>query len=203
LQEKDGKILLAAVDCTGHGVPGAFMSMIGIDMLNEIVNGKGITEPDQILNLMHRRIRQALKQEITQNRDGMDIALCVIDEKGRQLTFSGAKTSIVYCQNDQLLEIKGNNVPIGGLQREQDRIFTRHVISTETPTTFYLFTDGYKDQFGGNSNTKLTARAFKQLLFSMHKQPADAQKTALANHLEEWMGTHPQLDDILVIGVKI
>lgn len=203
LQEKDGKILLATVDCTGHGVPGAFMSMIGIDILNEIVNEKGITEPDQILNLMHQRIRQALKQEVTQNRDGMDIALCVIDEKGRQLAFSGAKTSIVYCQHDQLLEIKGDNVPIGGLQREQDRIFTRHVITTETPTTFYLFTDGYKDQFGGDNNTKLTARAFKQLLFSMHKQPAETQKTLLTNHLEEWMGNYPQLDDILVMGVKI
>ncbi|WP_250631198.1 GAF domain-containing protein [Rhodoflexus caldus] len=203
LQEKDGKVLLAAVDCTGHGVPGAFMSMIGIDILNEIVNEKGITEPDQILNLMHQRIRQALKQEITQNRDGMDIALCVIDETGRKLTFSGARTSIVYCQHNQLLEIKGDNVPIGGLQREQDRIFTRHIITTETPTTFYLFTDGYKDQFGGENNTKLTARAFKQLLFSMHRQPAETQKTLLANYLEEWMGSHPQLDDILVMGVKI
>jgi serine phosphatase RsbU (regulator of sigma subunit) len=100
MQEKDGKILLATVDCTGHGVPGAFMSMIGIDILNEIVNGKGITAPDQILNLMHKRIRQALKQEVTQNRDGMDIALCVIDRDGKQLTFSGAKTSIVYCQHN-------------------------------------------------------------------------------------------------------
>ncbi|WP_448519358.1 GAF domain-containing protein [Rhodoflexus sp.] len=203
MQEKDGKILLAAVDCTGHGVPGAFMSMIGIDLLNEIVNGKGITQPDLILNLMHRRIRQALKQEVTQNRDGMDVALCAIDKKTKKITFSGAKTSIVYCQHDQLLEIKGDNVPIGGLQREQDRTFTRHVITTETPTTFYLFTDGYKDQFGGDNNTKLTARAFKQLLFSMHKQPAETQKTLLTNHLEEWMGAHPQLDDILVMGVKI
>ena len=203
MQEKDGKILLATVDCTGHGVPGAFMSMIGIDILNEIVNGKGITAPDQILNLMHKRIRQALKQEVTQNRDGMDIALCVIDRDGKQLIFSGAKTSIVYCQHNQLLEIKGNNVPIGGLQHEKDRIFTRHTITTEAPTTFYLFTDGYKDQFGGENNTKLTARAFKQLLFGMHKQPAETQKTLLSNYLEEWMGSNPQLDDILVIGVKI
>ncbi|MCS7019052.1 MAG: GAF domain-containing protein [Cytophagales bacterium] len=203
LQEKDNKILLAAVDCTGHGVPGAFMSMIGIDILNEIVNQKGITEPDQILNLMHCRIRQALKQEVTQNRDSMDVALCVIDTKAKRLSFAGAKTSLVYCQQNQLLEIKGNNVPIGGLQREKNRLFTCHRIAVELPTSFYLFTDGYKDQFGGEGNTKLTARRFKQLLFNIHQQPAETQKTLLANYLDDWMGTYPQLDDILVIGVQL
>lgn len=203
LQEKDHKILLAAVDCTGHGVPGAFMSMIGIDILNEIVNQKGITAPDHILNLMHCRIRQALKQEVTQNRDGMDIALCLIDKKAKQIAFAGAKTSLIYCQHNQLFEIKGDNVPVGGLQREKDRRFTCHHISIEVPTSFYLFTDGYKDQFGGENNTKLTARAFKELLFRIHRQPADEQKNLLAEYLDNWMGNNPQLDDILVIGVKI
>ncbi|MCS6967468.1 MAG: GAF domain-containing protein [Cytophagales bacterium] len=203
MQEKNGKVLLAAVDCTGHGVPGAFMSMIGIDLLNEIVNQRGITQPDQILNLMHRRIRQALKQDVTQNRDGMDIALCMIDERAKSLAFAGARTSIVYLQNGELFEIKGNNVPIGGLQHEKDRIFTCYWISLEMPTTFYLFTDGYKDQFGGENNTKLTARLFKQLLYDIHQYPAPTQKQLLADYLEKWMGNNPQLDDILVIGVKI
>jgi serine phosphatase RsbU (regulator of sigma subunit)/methyl-accepting chemotaxis protein len=201
-QEKNHRLFIAVADCTG--VPGAFMSMIGHDLLNEMVNEKGLTDVGQILTLMHLRVRQALRQETSQNRDGMDIALCAIDQTNQQIEFAGAKSGLVYFQNGQLGQIKGNNSPVGGWQREATRSFDKHTVSfANQPTTFYLFSDGYKDQFGGPQNTKLTSKSFHKLLTTLHEQPMGQQRTLLDQALGDWMQDRAQLDDILVMGARV
>jgi serine phosphatase RsbU (regulator of sigma subunit) len=126
--EKENKIIIVAADCTGHGVPGAFMSMIGNELLNQIVNVHHITSPDMILNQLHKGIRYALKQDETSNRDGMDIAICVIDKEKQVLEYAGAMNPLFYIQDNQFFEIKADKKSIGGLQGEEDRVFTKHTI---------------------------------------------------------------------------
>ncbi|GEM_PF-788603 len=201
---KDDKIIVAAIDCTGHGVPGAIMSMIGIEQLTEIVNVNGITEPDEILNALHYGVRTILRQKETGNRDGMDMALCVIDKEQNQLSFSGAKNPLVYIQKNQLFRIRGDKHPIGGKQVEKLRKFTKHIIDISEPTTIYLFSDGYQDQFGGRNGMKFMSKRFRQLLFEIHLHPPKEQQRILETTLDAWMmHKHKQLDDILVMGVKI
>jgi ligand-binding sensor domain-containing protein/serine phosphatase RsbU (regulator of sigma subunit) len=201
----DTHIVLAAVDCTGHGVPGAFMSLIGNDLLNHIVTVQKIWEPAAILSQLHLQVRESLKQERTNNRDGMDMSVVVIDKSAQTLHFAGAKNSLVYFQQGELFKIKGDKMPIGGEQREQERQFTSHQISLATPTTFYLFSDGFQDQFGGQNGKKFMVPRFRELLQKIHQEPIDRQANLLEASLQEWMkGTgqeYKQLDDILVIGV--
>ncbi len=199
------KIVLAAIDCTGHGVPGAFMTMISHQLLDEIVIGKGITEPNEILNYLHRAIRRVLRQEQTSSREGMDLALVVIDTENRTMEFSGAKNPIVYIQNGILHHIKGDRISIGGEQMEQNRTFTKHKIDLSVPTTFYLFSDGYQDQFGGKQKRKFMLKQMKEIFSQIYHQPIDFQKDYLERTLSEWMeaGLESQTDDILLIGVKV
>ncbi|MEO1653258.1 MAG: SpoIIE family protein phosphatase [Bacteroidota bacterium] len=143
------KIILTAIDCTGHGVPGAFMSMVGNTLLNDIVKEKKICKAHQILTQLHQDVRQALQQRQTGNKDGMDMALVSIDRENQKMEFAGAKNPLIYIQNNELKVIKGDIMGIGGLQREMERVFTPHLIDISVPTTFYLFSDGYQDQFGG------------------------------------------------------
>ncbi|HAS42407.1 MAG TPA: hypothetical protein DCS93_18155 [Microscillaceae bacterium] len=203
LEEVKGQIVLAAIDCTGHGVPGAFMSMIGNDLLTEIVKNKCITKPAQILENLHTGVRQLLKQEDTDNHDGMDISLVVIDLRHQSLEFAGAINPFVYVQNNELKIIKGNKAPIGGEQKESIREFTSHRISLEHPFTFYLFSDGFQDQFGGPANKKFMRTRFYELLLENHQQPLEQQKNSLEEALEKWQGGESQIDDVLVIGVRI
>jgi len=198
--EKD--FAFAAVDCTGHGVPGAFMSMIGMNALNSITS-KGITNPDQILNSLHTEIRTALHQEETGNNDGMDVALCVFRKQKNVLEFSGAKNPLVYIQNNELTQIKGDIHPIGGSKSIPDMAFKKHKITLDKPTTVYLFSDGYRDQFGGKDNTKFMSKKFTRLLLEIHNLPMEKQKELLDIAIEEWKGKNVQTDDILVMGVKL
>jgi len=197
------RIVLAAVDCTGHGVPGAFMSMVANDLLNYIVNEKRIVDAGLILTLLHKEIRQVLKQEETQNRDGMDMSLVVIDKLNKKIYFSGAKNPLFYIQDNELYQIKGDKMPIGGEQREAERFFTKHEISLKKETTFYLFSDGYQDQFGGKKGRKFMVKRFRELLFEIHQKPMIEQKSILKETLKNWMGEEKQIDDILVMGVKL
>jgi len=203
LEEVHGKIILAAIDCTGHGVPGAFMSLIGNDLLTEIVKNKGITQPSQILESLHIGIRQLLKQEDTDNHDGMDMSLVVIDSDHQNLEFAGAINPLIYIQNNELKIIKGDKSPIGGEQIEINRVFTSHRIVLDHPTTFYLFSDGFQDQFGGPANKKFMRTRFYELLLENHQLPLEQQKNSLMEALEKWQDTEPQTDDVLVIGLKI
>ncbi len=205
--ERNDKIILAAVDCTGHGIPGAFMSLISNDLLSSIVEVEGQEEPGKILDLLRNGIKQTLKQEENNNQDGMDISLCVIDKKQRKLYFGGSNT-LVYFQEEEMHVIRGDKIIIGGFRNYQmKQSFTQHSISLDKPTTFYIFTDGYQDQFGGPEGRKFTSPRMREFLKSIHHLPTDEQNNILKQNLEDWMyeGTHPQsqIDDILVIGVKI
>ena len=197
------KTVLAAVDCTGHGVPGAFLSLIGHDILDTVVFQEDITEAHEILNRLHLRVRQVLRQYDTSNRDGMDISLCVIDKQQQTLDFAGAKTSLIYIQQDNLERLKGDKMPIGGEQRETERTFSKQTIDISQPTTLYIYSDGFQDQFGGRENQKYMAPRFREFLYSIHKLPMQDQKNALKKELDTWKGDYEQLDDILVVGVRL
>ncbi len=199
------EFLISAVDCTGHGVPGAFMSMLGFNMLNNLVK-TGITSTDEILNNLHKKIRLALKQETSSNKDGMDMALCAIYKEKGIVEFSGAKNPIVYIQNNELHQIKGDKFPIGGTQKEKQRTFSKHTISlnADFPTYIYLFSDGFQDQFGGEKNRKFMIKRMKQLLLEIHSKPMKEQKRILNQTINDWMVyQNKQIDDILVIGFRI
>ncbi len=203
--EKENHVIIAAVDCTGHGVPGAFMSMIGNTLLNQIVNEKGVTQPSQILNLLHLGVRTALKQgeDNSERQDGMDIALCSFNKQTQELQYAGANNSLYVVENGVLTEIKANKYGIGGVQKEAQRLFTNHVIPVTAQTSCYLFTDGYEDQFGGPENRKFMAKRFKQLLTEIQPQPAATQQKILAETIHNWKGQVSQVDDILVIGFQL
>ena len=205
VQGKHSKTILAAIDCTGHGVPGAFMSMVGNDLLNAIIKDKQITQADKMLTELHEGVRSALQQEETQNQDGMDMALVVMDEEKKTLEFAGAKNPIVYIQNNELKVIKGDKTPIGGGQKEAARTFTTHQIDISQPTTFYLFSDGYQDQFGGPEGRKFMIKRFRNLLLEIHQKPMEEQKEILDQTIQYWMreGNEEQVDDILVVGVRV
>ncbi len=200
----NGKIVIAAVDCTGHGVPGAFMSMIGAEILNTIVLSQGITDAGEILNLQHKYIRSALKQDTSDNQDGMDMALCVIDREKGILEFAGAKNPLIYItKDDELHKIRGDRQSIGGFQYEEQVSFKKHIIEIDSPMWFYIFSDGYQDQFGGVERRKFMTRNFYKLLHSIHQLPMEEQKRVLEETIETWMSGTSQTDDILVIGFKL
>ncbi|GBF51710.1 serine/threonine protein kinases [Leptospira ryugenii] len=196
-------VVIAAADCTGHGVPGAFMSMIGNSLLNDIVNARGVHDPDEILNLLHRGVRYSLNQEMTESRDGMDIALCSLYLERRELYYAGAMNSLYFVQNGELQELKADRRSIGGTQKEGQRIFTKHTIDVNQDTCFYMTTDGYLDQFSGLDHKKFMSKRFKDLIIDNHKNPMSEQKEVFEATMKDWMNGCDQIDDILVIGVHI
>jgi serine phosphatase RsbU (regulator of sigma subunit) len=226
--QKEDKIIISAIDCTGHGVPGAFMSMIGNDLLNQIIHDKEIHSPELILNELHKQVRKVLKQQETLNRDGMDLSIVIFDQKQKQLIYAGAMNPLYYVSNydwqiidhqvfekeyhanqllpsPQLFEIKADKKAIGGQQIEDERLFTKHIIDLKNieNLTFYLCSDGYQDQFGGDKNKKFMARRFKELLLEIHQRDSQQQKQILEQTFETWKGNYEQIDDVLVIGMKI
>ncbi len=200
-KQQSKKLAISAVDCTGHGVPGAFMSMIGYNLLDEITN-KGITRPDLILEEMHRGVRTTLKQKETNNQDGMDMAMCVIDPEKKILEYAGAKNPLIYVQNGKITQIKGSKDGIGG--KSDNHSFITHSINIAAPTWVYIFSDGYIDQFGGELGRKFMIKRFREMLFEIHKKPMKEQKEYLDQQIKSWVGTkYSQIDDILVMGFKI
>jgi serine phosphatase RsbU (regulator of sigma subunit)/ligand-binding sensor domain-containing protein len=199
------KKIIACVDCTGHGVPGAFMSMIGNTLLNEIINEKNIFKPSDILNLLHERVRQSLKQDLEENetRDGMDIALCVIDEKKGVLEFAGANRPLYIIRNNDLEEIKPTKSPIGGSQMLENKNFINNEIKILPGDSIYMSTDGYADQFGGSKGKKFMVKHFQQKLKEIQENMMEEQSEILQKTIEEWQGQNEQVDDILIIGIKI
>ncbi|MGE4288777.1 MAG: tetratricopeptide repeat protein [Salinivirgaceae bacterium] len=199
--------IIAAVDCTGHGVPGAFMSMLGMNFLYEIVIDRKITQPSQILEQMHRMIKKALKQENTGNSDGMDIALCAYNQKEKSLTFAGAVNPLIYIQQGTMHSLKGDFFGVGGQMKgdsEKERFFTQTTIDVSKPTTCYLCSDGFADQFGGDKGKKFFAKNFRELIFSIHSKPMNEQALLLEQALLDWHGEkYARLDDVLVMGFKI
>ncbi|MBN1251282.1 MAG: tetratricopeptide repeat protein [Bacteroidales bacterium] len=209
-KEKEQKIVVAAVDCTGHGVPGAFMSLIGNSYLNQIVNQQNVLEADEILNLLHINIRTELNQEKNQSRDGMDLALCVIDKKNKTIEYSGARNPIFIINENELLQFRGDNMDIGGVQREAERKFTKQIIPYTENTKLYMFSDGFQDQFGGIDKQKFMRKRFKDLLLKISKFKMSEQKEILDQKYEEWRDIGDgsgkkldQIDDVLVIGLQL
>jgi tetratricopeptide (TPR) repeat protein len=199
-------IVIAAIDCTGHGVPGAFMSMIGNAQLNQIVKDGGITKADKILNQLHKGIRASLKQSETQNRDGMDLALCVIDQEAKTVEYAGAKNELIYIQNGTLGELKASNRSVGGHQDEdeKERVYEANSLSYAiSPLKIYLYSDGYQDQFGGAEGKKFMRKNLKRLLMDIHEEPMAFQKDILEKTFLDWKGNYFQVDDVLVMGIKL
>jgi serine phosphatase RsbU (regulator of sigma subunit) len=202
--EKDDKIVIAAVDCTGHGVPGAFMSVIGNDLLTQIVVWRGITESNLILNELHNGIVQTLKQEETENRDGMDISLCVLNTMTGEIQYSGAKNSLLFITpNGKINQIKGDRYHVGGVAKQLDRDFTAHIVKPEKGTRFYLLTDGYLDQFGGKYSKKYSTKRFQLFIERLRAFHIFELQHEVERNFIEWKGSEKQIDDVLVIGFEV
>lgn len=206
--EKNDRRLISAVDCTGHGVPGSLMSMIGITFLNEIVNEKGITQPDLILSELRHLVIKALKQtgEIGETKDGMDMALLSFDDKNNIVEFAGAHNPLLMFRKENgnyiLKEYRADKRPIG-FYKGQGLPFANHKIELHKGDTLYLFSDGYSDQFGGPKGKKIKYKNFCELLLSIQHEPMAKQEEILLQKFNEWKGALEQIDDVLVIGIKV
>jgi tetratricopeptide (TPR) repeat protein len=220
--------IIVAADCTGHGVPGAFMSMLGSSLLNQIVHDKEISKPNEILDLLHTGVEEMLNQrhEDNTNRDGMDASICIINRKKNIIKFAGAnnpmyvlsqkplsfitETStenirIEQAKSWQLTEIKADKKPIGGRVIKQDDLYyTLHLFELDQEMRIYLFSDGFIDQIGGEARKRLMSKGFKRLLIDHHQIPFDEQGIILENFFENWIyETRKQLDDVMLLGIKI
>jgi len=200
-QKQAGKKLFAAADCTGHGVPGAFMSLIAHNALNHVT--KVYTKPAQILNQVNRIAAKAFNQDREdQIRDGMDISLCSLDENTLHLEFSGAQNSVWIIRNGECIELKGDKQSVGKI--DQDAIpFQSQQFTCEKGDLLYLFSDGYADQFGGEQGKKLMRKKFKETILSAAALPIAEQRNFLQNYLDHWRGSLEQVDDILVMAIQV
>ncbi len=207
----NNKVFIAAVDCTGHGVPGAFMSIIGYDLLKKIVEIQEEHCPARILNSLSQEVANTFqkngqdgalnKQSVT---DGMDIALVMLDEDKQVLQFAGAMNPIYIIRDNEIMTFKGDRFPIGYSDDTREMSYTRQEIPVYSNDVIYLFSDGFADQFGGPEGKKFKYRRFRHLLLNIHKLPIDDQKAILHQKMEEWMGTeYEQVDDILLMGFRL
>jgi serine phosphatase RsbU (regulator of sigma subunit) len=197
-------LFIAVIDCTGHGVPGSFMSLIGNIILNQVVNEWQTRDPAFILQLVHNQVRKALKQDqaIEKAHASMDICLVSMDLISRKGTFTGARRPLYLVKNGVVERIAGDPRPVGGFQKEHQRVFTNHSLDFTDTTWLYLTTDGYIDQMD-SSSTKFGPQKFIQLLEELHEQPMGKQKLALQEAFDHHKGKHEQIDDICVLGLKI
>ena len=194
----------AAVDCTGHGVPGAFMSLVGANGLNTSIREYNNTEPGAILNHLNSFVNEALNKSREENqiRDGMDIALCSIDYEKMELTYAGANNPLYLIRDNEFTIIKADKYAIGSFE-PMTKEYTQHTIQLQKGDLIYLFSDGYADQFGGERGKKFLYNRFRKHLLSVHHEGMIEQKAYLEKTMKEWQGTFEQVDDILVIGVRI
>lgn len=209
LSGKDGILIVAAVDCTGHGVPGAFMSMLGIAFLNDIVNKITFNRhilalhANEILNQLRENVINSLHQtgKPNESKDGMDIALCVIDFEHKQMQYAGAHNPVYIIRNGEFLITDGDKMPIG-IYKNSHLSFTNHELPLEIGDQIYIFSDGYYDQFGGPNNMKLMSANFRKYLLEIHEKPMKEQKELLENYYDNWKNGKDQVDDVLVIGFR-
>lgn len=202
VEKKNNKVLFAAIDCTGHGVPGAFMSMIGNTLLNEIVNDRGITKPSEILEQLREGIIKALKQtgESGENQDGMDIAICALE--GKKLEYAGANNPLWIISNAGLTEIKADKQPIG-IYYGTPKPFTNHVVDLNIGDSVYIFTDGYADQIGGELQKKFKYKQLQELIEKNCTSDMQLQQKIYYQVINDWKGQLEQVDDILLMGIRI
>jgi serine phosphatase RsbU (regulator of sigma subunit) len=201
--EKGGKVFIVAADCTGHGVPGALMSMIGLKIIEKAINEDNFEVPSSILAVMNKALEKTFSREKnigTIIRDGMDIGLCVIDKKRKKVEYAGAFFPLYLIRDGSLVEIVADKIIIG--MNPEELPYTDHEIDLLDDDIFYIFSDGYVDQFGGLGNKKFMYRRFRYLLTTIHGFPVDDQKAILEENIRTWMGVNEQVDDMMVIGFR-
>lgn len=204
IQESGNEVVFSAVDCTGHGVPGAFMSLIGANALTRIVSENKVTKPAVILDELNRLSSEALNksEEGNEVRDGMDAALCTLNKETKVLQYAGANNPLYLIRGNEVKQIKADKFAIAGFVPDTKN-YTNHELQLEKGDVIYLFSDGYADQFGGEKGKKFMYKRFRNLLLEIKDKPPTEQKSILNSTLEDWRGVHEQVDDILVIGVQI
>ena len=205
ITQKNGKIFFAAADCTGHGVPGAFMSIIGLDMLNQAVNQQNITEPGKILDYLS--IELPLKMNIDEGemvlKDSMDIAVCSFDKENMTLSYSGALIPLTICRNGEIIEEKPSPVSIGISRKVYNKDFIQKTVQLHKNDWIFLYTDGFIDQFGGEKNRKYMKRNFLELLSSLSNSNTQQFEFELSRSFAAWKGSGEQVDDVLVLGLLV
>jgi serine phosphatase RsbU (regulator of sigma subunit) len=203
VSRKKSELIVAVADCTGHGVPGAFMSILGISFLKEIIDKAYYQNTGGILNQLREYVMKALKQtgEENEQKDGIDMTLCRIYTEENKLEFSGAFNPLYVIQNDKLVEIQGDKMPIG-IAAYEEKSFKTNIVNLKENDCIYLFSDGFADQFGGPLGKKFKYQPFRDLLMKIHKFPMEKQGEKLTKAFHEWKGDLPQLDDVLVIGFR-
>ena len=205
INKLNNKIFISAVDCTGHGVPGAFMSIIGFELFRKITNIEGLSRPSDILNRLNEDFHEIFKDvDNVVLRDGMDVAFCSIDKKDMILEFAGAFNPLYLIRDNKITEVKGDRFAIGLDETNfKEQTFKNHLIPIQKGDIIYIFSDGFADQFGGPDGKKYKYRRFRYLLLTLHQLPMEKQHEILENNVMEWRGVQDQVDDILVIGIKI
>ena len=201
--ERGKKIFIAGADCTGHGVPGALLSMIGLEIIERTINKDNIEKPSEILAVLNKELEKTFSREKnigTIIRDGMDIGFCMIDRSTRKAEYAGAFFPLYLIRNNSLTEIKGDKIIIG--MNPAGMPYTNHIFDLQDDDILYIFSDGYVDQFGGSDNKKFMYRRFRYLLNTIHRFPLSDQKAILDENINTWMAGNPQVDDIMVIGFK-
>jgi serine phosphatase RsbU (regulator of sigma subunit) len=198
--DKGDTKIIAVADCTGHGVSGAFMTMIGSNILNQIVNDQEVFEANQILNLMPNLLEKTLLHSEGKVKDGMDMSIITISKN--KVQYAGAMNPLYYIQNNEFKEIKADKVPIGGKMQEGFK-YQNHELILDATTTFYLLSDGFQDQFGGEKDKKFMVKKLKELLFEISKKPMSEQKQILETTFDTWKGEQKQTDDVLLMGIRI
>ncbi|GAB4125410.1 MAG: hypothetical protein OHK0045_05810 [Raineya sp.] len=203
--DKQDKIILAAGDCTGHGVPGALMSMLGDSLLRSAIDYKEEHRPNEIINFVRDGIIRALRQEGNENKDGMELAVIAYHPAQKIVEFAGSRINLIYFQDKEMKEIKADKKMIGGSQ-EDNFYFSLNTLSVEQETTMYLFSDGFQDQFGGEQNKRIGSARLKELLAEIHQKPMYEQKVLLEIFFTNWLNAQAdnhQMDDVLILGVKV
>jgi CheY-like chemotaxis protein len=201
----DRKLVLAAFDCTGHGVPGALLSIIGYTSLESIIGEKRITDSVIILKLLNDYITNHLKNEYPdkERRDGMDGSILVFDFEANTVDFAGAKGDMIYFKDGELEHLKGNKFSLGSTDKKNVGAISNEIVSLEGVTEIYLSSDGYRDQLSEDSTRKITYKKYKSLLTEIHDKPASEQEEILKSYLESFKGENSQTDDIMVMGLKL
>lgn len=196
--------ILVCADCTGHGVPGAFMTVIGSSLLNQTVIDNKIVKPSEILLELDKQINFTLKQQKETGinvQDGMDLTLIKVNKLKKEILLTSAKRTAIFIRNKEIKELKGSKFSLGGM-RTGDKHFEELVLNYQEDDILYMFTDGYADQFGGEKGKKFSTKRLKELLLNVHKLPISEQKEVISNTISHWMNTQEQVDDILITGIK-
>ena len=208
INETRNRIFVAMADCTGHGVPGAFMSIIGMELMRHIINTDQIDDAAEVLNLMSSGVREVfasggLGEGGAQVKDSMDVAFCVIDREYNLLQYAGAFSNLLLVRDGKIIELTGDRYAVGSSSTDQvQTLFSSYYVPLQAGDTIYIFSDGYVDQFGGAEGKKFKMRRFRHLLLNIYNLPINSQRQQLYDAITSWMGNQEQVDDILVIGIR-